>query len=219
MRESIHNGIGDKQMSDMKMSRIGAVLLLIFSLHCSQQHPRVLMSTEAGDILIELYPRQAPITTANFLRYVNEKRYDGAAIYRTVHLKNQPFDSIKIEVIQGGLWNGDEDAAYPAIEHETTQRTGILHQDGVLSMARLEPGTASSEFFICIGDQPELDFGGRRNPDGQGFAAFGRVITGMDVVRAIQQQTANGQNLTPPVRIRSIRKIGGGQAICFGAAH
>jgi len=179
-------------------------LAVIVFLQCSKHNPRVMMKTELGEITIELYPEYAPVTTANFLRYVNEHLYDGAAFYRSVHLHNQPRDSVKIEVIQGGLWREESDLEYPVIEHETTQMTGILHKDGVISMARLEPGTASSEFFICIGDQPELDFGGARNPDGQGFAAFGRIIKGMDVVRKIQQQPSDGQMLTPRIEIITV---------------
>ncbi len=92
------------------------------------------------------------------------------------------------------------------IAHETTESTGILHRDGVISMARLEPGTATTEIFICVGDQPELDYGGRRNPDGQGFAAFGRVIDGMHVVRAIHQVPANGQYLDQPIPMLEVRR-------------
>ncbi len=124
-----------------------------------------------------------------------------------VTLGNQPDDSIRIEVIQGGLGFQESEDRLPPISHETTAETGILHTDGTISMARNAPGSASSEFFICIGDQPELDFGGRRNPDGQGFAAFGRVIDGMDVVRAIQGQPADRQMLRDVVRIVSVQRV------------
>jgi len=93
------------------------------------------------------------------------------------------------------------------IEHESTKQTGILHKDGTISMARNEPGSATSEFFICIGDQPSLDFGGMRNPDGQGFAAFGRVIKGMEVVRTIQSLPAKNQYLEPKIKITQIERI------------
>jgi len=95
----------------------------------------------------------------------------------------------------------------PPIDHETTEKTGIFHKDGVISMARLQPGTASSEFFICVGDQPELDYGGKRNPDGQGFSAFGKVIAGMDVVEKIHQQPADGQTLNPRIKIHNIVRL------------
>jgi peptidyl-prolyl cis-trans isomerase A (cyclophilin A) len=121
-------------------------------------------------------------------------------------MDNQPGKTVKIEVIQGGLYSDSviEKIQFPPIRHETTRETGLLHKDGVLSMARMEPGTASSEFFICVGDLPELDFGGKRNPDGQGFAAFGKVIKGMDIVRKIQQQKDSEQYLLNPVKIISI---------------
>ncbi len=145
----------------------------------------VVMTTSYGDIYLELYPKQAPITVANFLKYVDNDAYKNASFYRVVRLDNQEQNNVKIEVIQGG--NGmEEKSQYPAIFHETTQYTGIKHSDGVISMGRLAPGTATSEFFICINDQPALDFGGLRNPDGQGFAAFGKVTAGMDIVRKIQ---------------------------------
>ena len=96
---------------------------------------------------------------------------------------------------------------FPAIDHETTEMTGLRHLDGTVSMARSKPGSATSSFFICIGPQPELDFGGRRNPDGQGFAAFGRVVGGMDVVRTIHALPSKGQQLDPPIKILTVRRI------------
>jgi peptidyl-prolyl cis-trans isomerase A (cyclophilin A) len=108
---------------------------------------------------------------------------------------------VKIEVIQGGLFSDEKIEKHPGIRHETTRETRLKHLDGTISMARNEPGTASTEFFICIGNQPELDFDGQRNPDGQGFAAFGKVIKGMDVVRKIQQLPDENQYLKEPVQI------------------
>lgn len=161
-------------------------------------NPEVLMQTALGEIRLELFPDAAPLTVANFLRYVTENRYQGASFYRTVRLDNQSQSPVKIEVIQGGLGMTEHAAKLPAIAHETTTQTGLRHQHGTLSMARLEPGSAHSEFFICINDQPELDFGGARNPDGQGFAAFGHVKDGMDVVLEIQARPAGGDQ--PPVQ-------------------
>lgn len=177
------------------------------SVCCTGPNPVVRMRTDAGDITIEIYHRQAPATAANFLRYVDEGRFEGASFYRVVRMDNQPDNDIKIEVIQGGLGFEEREARLTPIIHETTEQVGILHRDGVISMARAEPGTASSEFFICINDQPELDFRGRRNPDGQGFAAFGRVMQGMDVVRRIHAQPADGQMLVHPVRITAVERL------------
>jgi peptidyl-prolyl cis-trans isomerase A (cyclophilin A) len=173
----------------------------------SAENPKILMKTELGDILIEVYPDKVPITVANFLRYVDEGRFEGAVFFRVVTMDNQPVMDIKIEIIQGGIRQTANARPLPPIEHETTDKTGVLHKDGAISMARLMPGSASSDFFICIGDQPSLDFGGMRNRDGQGFAAFGMVIEGMDVVRKIQQQPSVRQYLTKPVKILSIKRV------------
>jgi peptidyl-prolyl cis-trans isomerase A (cyclophilin A) len=175
---------------------------LIFGI--TGENPQVVIKTEFGDIKVEIYERDASITASNFLRYVDENLFKDACFYRVVRMDNQPKDKVKIEVIQGGLQFTKKEKEFPPIEHESTDKTGILHKDGVISMARLEPGTASSEFFICVGDQPELDFGGKRNPDGQGFAAFGKVVTGMDVVRKLHQQSAEDQMLIFRVKIFNI---------------
>jgi peptidyl-prolyl cis-trans isomerase A (cyclophilin A) len=180
---------------------------IAFSSSCSTQNPKVMITTEVGDIIIELYKNQATITALNFLKYVEENRYEGANFYRVVKKDNQPGNAIKIEVIQGGLFKDNDPNELPPIPHETTLQTGILHKDGVVSMARNEPGTATDDFFICIGDQPELDYGGKRNPDGQGFAAFGKVISGMDIVQKIHQSKANDQYLEPKIEILSMKLV------------
>ena len=164
------------------------------------------METELGTIDMELYQNRAPSTVNNFLRYLDEKRFQDAHFYRVVHLDNQPANDILIEVIQGGLGIDPHPMELLPIEHETTKNTGIKHEDGTISMARLEPGTASSEFFICINDQPQLDFGGMRNPDGQGFAAFGKVTSGMNIVKKIQMKPENEQLLQKIVKIMSIKR-------------
>jgi len=188
-----------------KSCRILLSLTILFALHgCTSKNPHVLISTELGDIVVEVYDEKAPITASNFLQYVNEDRFQGAVFYRVVKEENQQHDSIKIQVIQGGLFEDHHPNMLPPIEHETTAQTGIQHKDGTISMARWHPGTATSEFFICVGDQPELDYYGKRNPDKQGFAAFGKVVKGMDVVRTIHQQPDTGQYLNPHINIYSI---------------
>jgi peptidyl-prolyl cis-trans isomerase A (cyclophilin A) len=156
---------------------------------------------------VEVDLARAPVTAANFLRYVDAGHYDGGQFHRTVRLSNQPKNKVKIEVVQAGVPPEREASAFPAIPLERTRVTGLRHTDGAVSMARDGPDTAQSDFFICIGKQPSLDFGGARNPDGQGFAAFGRVVRGMEVVRKIQAAPADGQTLTPPVVIVSARRI------------
>ena len=192
-----------------RLSFVAAAALLLSAAQVSAQAgPRVRITTDAGTIVVVLEPAKAPITVANFLRYVDEHRYDGGAFYRAVTLRNQlpSAQQPQIEVIQGGI-DADTLKRLQSIPHETNDRSGIRHTDGVISMARGAPGSASSEFFIVIGEQPALDFGGKRNPDGQGFAAFGRVIKGMNVVRRIQQMPSASQppqRMTNPVRIRKV---------------
>jgi len=181
--------------------------LTVILLSCDKENPSVVIETNLGEITIELYEKQAPITTQNFIKYIEEDRYKGSTFYRVVTQNNQPNSKVKIEVIQGGLYEDDHPQNLPPIPHENTQQTGVLHLDGVISMARYEPGTATFEFFICVGDNPSLDFGGNRNPDNHGFAAFGKVIDGMDVVRKIQQQPEKDQLLEPRVPITNMRIV------------
>lgn len=166
----------------------------------------VTIQTEVGAIEVELLPEAAPITVANFLRYVDGGFYTGGIFHRTVTMNNQPDNLVKIEVIQGGIDPGREAERFDPIPLERTTLTGLAHKDGVISMARRTPDSAVSDFFICINDQPELDFDGARNPDGQGFAAFGHVTAGMDVVRQIQWAPHEAQKLTPPIKILEITR-------------
>ncbi|MFI5384689.1 MAG: peptidylprolyl isomerase [Fimbriimonadales bacterium] len=187
------------------------VLILLFALAfaiapAQKRRTVVVISTTLGEIEVELDAVHAPVTTKNFLRYVDQGHYNGGRFHRTVTMANQPDKKIKIEVIQGGVNPAKAKNDFPPIKLERTNKTGIIHKDGTISMAREGADTATSDFFICIGDQPELDFGGKRNPDGQGFAAFGSVIKGMDVVRKIQKCPAKGQTLDPPITITSIRR-------------
>ena len=174
----------------------------------AKKNPVIRIKTEFGEITAELYADKAPITVANFLHYITEKQVHNPTFYRVVRIEpdNQPDKAVKIQVLQGGLTDVP-DEKLPVIKHETTKQTGILHKDGVLSMARDEPGTATHHFSICIGDQPELDYGGKRNPDGQGFAAFGKVIQGMDVVKKIHQQPAEGQSLEPKIKMLEVQIV------------
>ncbi|PWB80453.1 MAG: peptidylprolyl isomerase [Candidatus Methylomirabilota bacterium] len=174
----------------------------------------VVLETTMGSIEVTVDPVRAPLSAGDFLRYVDRGLYDEAAFYRVVRQGND-HGTPPIEVVQGGIV--DKAKALEPIPHETTEQTGITHSDGVISLARTEPGTGGgSAFFICIGDQPALDFGGTRNTDGLGFAAFGRVTDGMDVVRKIHALPAEaaapveylkGQLLTEPVTILKARRV------------
>lgn len=192
------------------MRRVYVFLLIgILFIACSSpkyKEPHIVIKTTAGEIEIELYSSKAPKTTAAFLANIEAGYYKNASFYRILNDENQPSNAPKAELVQGGIWktNYKKAVSLPGIPHETTQQTGILHTDGVISMARQEPGTASTEFFICVGDQPGFDYGGENNPDKQGYAAFGKVIKGMDVVRSIYNRPENNQAFDPPVLIVDI---------------
>ena len=170
----------------------------------------IVLETEIGDIVIEVYEERAPISSGSFLDHVDGGYFEGGAFWRTVTTENDNGSPI-IEGIQGGVIGEVTDL--PTVEHESTRDSGILHEDGIVSLGRSDLGTASgASFFICIGDQPALDFGALRNPDRQGFAAFGKVVDGMDVVRVIHRREADrssddpyteGQLLTEYVSILS----------------
>lgn len=201
------------------MNKFSRLLLgcaaLFWSLNVSSQDSQVnvLMTTSLGEIEIELYQDRAPITVQNFIALIDGSHLNGGSFYRTVSYENDN-GLPKIEVIQGGL--NQVSSPFPPIAHESTLQTGILHEDGTLSMARGEVGSASSEFFICIGDQPGLDHGQARNADMQGFAAFGKVVRGMNVVRAINVAATDisagteyqrGQIIAQPIAITSVTRL------------
>jgi peptidyl-prolyl cis-trans isomerase A (cyclophilin A) len=186
-------------------------LLTAFFLSCGVPNPdtpHVLIRTTAGDIEVELYPRQAPRTAGAFLSYIDSGFYKNGSFYRVLNEDNQVTGSDFSKLIQGGIWktNHAKAVSVPGVPHETTQQTHILHTDGVISLARTEPGTATTEFFICVGNQPGFDYGGANNPDGQGYASFGKVVKGMDVVRAIYARPENDQSFTPPIPILGITR-------------
>ncbi len=166
----------------------------------------VLVVTDLGDITVAIDTEHAPQTAANFLRYVDAGAYDDGQFHRTVTMQNQPNNDVRIEVIQASVNSGRSEESFDPIQLERTSVTGLRHIDGAISMARGGPDTATSSFFFCIGNQPSLDFGGDRNPDGQGFAAFGHVVSGAEVIRQIQMQPADGQRLEPSIRIVSVAR-------------
>lgn len=167
----------------------------------------VAFETDKGTIEVEVDAAHAPITAANFLRYVDAGFFDGGTVNRAVRPDNTVRHDIEIEVIQFQIDEARTTQEFPPIPLERTSVTGLKHVDGTISMARGGPDTATGSFAIVIGDQPSMDFGGRRNPDGQGFAAFGRVVRGMDVVKAIQASPTGTtgpygtESLSPPIKI------------------
>ena len=173
----------------------------------------VVLTTDMGKIELQLDQVHAPLTTANFMQYVSDGFFDGGGFVRTVTSTNQPMDKVKISVIQATA-NLQQKETDPAVKLERTSVTGLKHKDGTVSMARSAPDTATVDFFICVGDQPELDFGGKRNPDGQGFAALGHVVAGMDVVLAIQASAATDEQLTTPAVITGVQLLDAVPAMC-----
>ncbi|WP_018613553.1 peptidylprolyl isomerase [Segetibacter koreensis] len=173
------------------------------------KNPHIAIETKIGNIEVELYTDKAPKSTAAFLSYIDSGFYKNAAFYRVLNQDNQPMDAFKAALIQGGIWRTNHKlfTSLKGIEHETTKQTGILHKDGTISLARQEPGTATTEFFICLGDQPGFDYGGENNPDNQGYAAFGKVVKGMDIVRTIYDRPEDDQAFTPPVMIFDIVRL------------
>ncbi|MFO0965051.1 MAG: peptidylprolyl isomerase [Gemmataceae bacterium] len=206
-REAVSHSTGLWELTAPEFTE-DIALRVVVEKRARQKHIPIVIQTDLGDIEVELNGVAAPRTTANFLRYVDGKFYDGGRFHRTVTPKNQPDSKVKIEVIQAGIDPKREPEEYPPLRLERTKDTGLTHKDGAISMARDGPDTATSDFFICVGAQPELDFGGKRNPDGQGFAAFGTVVKGMEIVRKIQSAPAEGQTLTPAVKIRRIVRKG-----------
>ncbi len=189
------------------------VAALIFCLFQAAAAPvLVVFETSMGEIVIEVNVAKAPVTSANFLRYVDEGWYNEGRFHRTVRPETETNTTHPIQVIQASRRRTarGEGPVWPAIALERTRDTGLTHTDGAVSMARVagRPDSGSSDFFIAIGSQPSLDFGGGRNDDGQGFAVFGRVISGMDIVKKIQAAPVRPgtQTLEPPVGIARVRR-------------
>lgn len=182
------------------------LLVVLFSCADKYELPTVELETTAGEIIMEVYPDKAPATSAAFLENVKKKLYDDGSFYRVLRAEDHPATSFNPGLIQGGIHlSGKPKPAF--IPHEPTSVSGLSHTNGVISMARTDTGTASSEFFICIDDQSPLDHGRRGTADSLGMAAFGKVIKGMDVVKRIQSGDLNGDQLAHPVKIISARVL------------
>lgn len=176
-------------------------------------NPRVVLETGAGRVVVEVYADKAPVTARNFLRYVDQKRLDGIAFYRTVKVADH------FGFVQLGVQNAPA-KMLPAIKHEPTSQTGIKHLDGTLSMPRLAPGSARGEFTIMVGDQPSFDADPARAGDNLGYAAFARVVEGMDVILKIfdaptsptktLQGSFRGEVPEAPVKVLTARRLPAG---------
>lgn len=182
---------------------------------CSQPtkkyaNPTIDIQTYYGDIIIELYPDKAPKTVAAFLSYVDSGLYKNTTFYRVLKKEDQSMNVAKTQLIQGGLWqtNFKKQQTIPGIPLETTQQTGILHTAGVISLARNEEANSgNTEFFICMDDEPDYDYGGDASPDNKGYVTFGRVIEGMKYVLQIHAQPDFETNFNPPIKIINIKRL------------
>jgi len=177
----------------------------------------VALDTPYGRIELAIDTKRAPVTAANFLKYVGAGLYDGGRFHRATRADNYtpaPPNRPLLEIIQAGINPAKKSEGFPPIPLERTSVTGIKHVVGTVSMARgAAADSAMSDFFILLNDQPSLDFGGMRFDDGQGAAAFGRVVSGLEVVRKIQQQPVEQQRLTPPVPILKAARLPRGQVL------
>ena len=187
------------------------IFFATFLFSCGQtgyKNPHVLINTRLGDIEVELFPDQAPKTVAAFLSYIDSGFYNGSSFYRVLKTEELPTET-NTGIIQGGIWQTKpgKKILIPGIEHETTKQTGLSHGTGTISLARTTPGSANTEFFICIGDQSPLNFGNPGTGDGQGFAAFGKVFKGMPIVRKIQAQNSHGDHFDEKIEIYKITKL------------
>ncbi|HST60375.1 MAG TPA: peptidylprolyl isomerase [Longimicrobium sp.] len=183
--------------------RIGSrIAVLLLAAGCGPSNPQVELRTQFGNIRIEVDSVRAPRTAANFLRYVDEGRLDSASFYR-VRREEAELMQRGTAVVQGGLWrSGDTTKFLPPIPLESTRETGLRHTDGVVSLARFGVNSGRGEFFIVVGDQPHLDYRGADKP---GYAAFGRVVEGMDLVRDIQRLPVRGEQLARPIPFSASR--------------
>lgn len=191
------------------MGLTGAVAAAMLALQAgggSHPLPRVLLTTDLGPVLIELDAASAPVTACNFIRYAAGGLYDGGSFFRSVEGS--------IHVVQAATVHGSDDPGFGPIALERTRETGLSHVAGAVSMARDGPDTATSSFFVVTRDSPSLDFGGARNPDGQGFAVFGRVVQGLELFAQMQARPTVDEQIQPPVALLSARLLDPAPAFC-----
>jgi peptidyl-prolyl cis-trans isomerase A (cyclophilin A) len=172
--------------------------------------PTIDIQTYYGDIIVELYPEKAPKTVAGFLSFVDSGYFKNTSFYRVLKKEDQAMNAAKTQLIQGGLWQTKIklEQKLPGIPLETTKQTGILHEEGVISLARAEePNSGNTEFFICMDSEPDYDYGGDASPDKKGYATFGRVISGMKYVKQIHSQPDFETNFMPSIKIINIKRL------------
>ena len=192
----------------LKIITFIACIVFISCSHPDYKNPHIVIETRLGDIEVELFADKAPKTVAAFLSYIDSGLYNNTSFYRVLKTEELPSET-NTGIIQGGMWqtNPAKQLTISGIDHETTKSSGLSHLSGTISLARSTPGTANTEFFICIGDQSPLDFGRRGTEDEQGFAAFGAVFKGMSIVREIQAQKSQGDKFIEKIEINKITRL------------
>lgn len=199
----------------LKFLKYSLLFIIIVISSCSQSakkydKPTIDIETNFGDIIVELYPKKAPKTVAAFLSYVDSGYFKNTSFYRVLKKEDQAMNVAKTQLIQGGLWQTKlkKQQSIPGIPLETTKETGILHTSGVISLARNEdPNSGNTEFFICMDDEPDYDYGGDASPDKKGYVTFGKVISGMKYVKQIHSQPDFETNFRPPIKIINIKRL------------
>lgn len=199
----------------LKFLKYSLLFIIIVISSCSQSakkydKPTIDIETNFGDIIVELYPKKAPKTVAAFLSYVDSGYFKNTSFYRVLKKEDQAMNVAKTQLIQGGLWQTKikKQQSIPGIPLETTKETGILHTSGVISLARNEdPNSGNTEFFICMDDEPDYDYGGDASPDKKGYTTFGKVISGMKYVKQIHSQSDFETNFRPPIKIINIKRL------------
>jgi peptidyl-prolyl cis-trans isomerase A (cyclophilin A) len=189
------------------MKKLILAFLVFQFISCTQKkydNPHIIIDTNYGEIEAELYLKKAPKTVTAFLSYIDSGFYKNTTFYRVLKNEDLPMD-INYGVIQGGVWPEKKNVV--GVEHESTRLTGLTHNNGTLSLARTSVGSATTEFFICIGDETIFDAGNKGNYDTLGFAAFGRVVKGMDIARKIQAQKNIGEDFDLKIIINNIEKL------------
>jgi peptidyl-prolyl cis-trans isomerase A (cyclophilin A) len=191
-----------------KLIIILTAIIFISCKHAKYANPHIIINSFYGEVEVELYPEKAPKTVAAFLSYIDSGYYKNSSFYRVLSNENVPADA-NSGLIQGGIYktNPNKLSLIPGIIHESTGQTGLSHTSGTISLARTTPGSATTEFFICIGEQLQFDSSASAGGDGLGFAAFGKVVNGMDVVRKIQNTPSHGEDFDTEIKISNIEKL------------
>lgn len=199
---------------NLKFFRYSILIIAVVYVSCNQpkkySKPTIAIQTHFGDIIVELYPEKAPKTVAAFLSFIDSGYFKNTSFYRILTKDDESMNAFKTNLIQGGLWQTKLklQQKIPGIPLETTKQTGILHKEGVISLARgVAENSGNTEFFISLDDEPDYDYGGEASPDKKGYVTFGKVISGMKYVKQIHKEPEFETNFLPPIKIINIKRL------------